>query len=225
MSVSYYILQSTGTSSSCSRVLWSDGKRQLFIAAEGSLEGWGIVSETFSEEFLDSLGRLPVHFGDHVLADVVQSVFEECLARSGADYPLWSSLQYVAGYLDHTTLRFSWIGDMYLVAWDRQQTRLVNRPHILTGIGQNGEVRSVFRLLQLRTSTPDEGLPEVGELTHVEHPMVVFLGNRNPALFLPHSGNFHELLAKLDPEEFQVHCRKLDTALAGSGVRGIFLSL
>lgn len=216
-----YTLSSLGTMSSCSRTLALGGQRHLIIVAEASLEGWGVVSEDFSREFLGTLlGYVPQHLNEDVLADVAQPAFEESIARFVPDYPPWSSAQYVASYVQGRELYFSWIGDMYLVAWSRSKTQLLNQPHV----AGEGEVnRTILRGLRLKASTTQQTMPEVGKPLPLESPTILFLGNKNPCVLVPEFTCFQQLLNGAGSEGFQEQCRELGEALVSLGVRGMFV--
>src|SRR5262245_54204903 len=108
-----YVLQADGASSPFTRTLSLRRDRHLHLVAVASVEGWGTICPDFSRDFLQSL-CLQADITESVLADVAARAFSQSLARQKAQHPPWSFVQYVAAFIDGNSLRYSWIGDMYL---------------------------------------------------------------------------------------------------------------
>jgi hypothetical protein len=221
---SSYVLQGNSSSIHFARTLSWGRDRHLHVVAIGSLEGWGDMSDEFSADFLDTLCLKSTKITDSVLADFAQRVFQESLARHKPQYPPWSSVQYVAAYVDHNTLRSSWVGAMYLLGWKSGKRYITNTPHLLKGVDANGrEQRAVLRCLGLTRPESEERQPEVGVPQSLEHPTVIFLGNQNPESLLEDSQALQQVLRSSNPREFMYNCNVVDRALEGASVRGLFL--
>jgi hypothetical protein len=219
-----YVLQGDGSSVPFTRSQVLGPDRSLHVVAIGSLEGWGDMSDEFSEDFLDALCLKATEMGDLVLADFAQLAFQESLARHKPQHPPWSSVQYVAAYVDHSTLRASWIGDMYLLGWKSGKRYIANTPHLVKGVDATGrEKRAVLRCLGLTRPESEERQPEVGGLHTLERPTVLFLGNQNPESLLHGSQAVQQVLMSSNSHEFMCNCNVVDKALAGASVRGLFV--